>query len=76
MLIAGLEYVCYQDDSIGKIRKYVQELQQISRARVLLTSGLESQIWTTLDELPHIRYDEERKGLAISLILFANMVQV
>ncbi|KAL7812110.1 hypothetical protein V8C44DRAFT_364804 [Trichoderma aethiopicum] len=69
MFISGLDY--YHPAFVRKIRKFIEYLQQSTRAKVLLTSGLDANTETILIGLPSINYDEERKECLFSLS-FAN----
>ncbi|KAL7808677.1 hypothetical protein V8C26DRAFT_412845 [Trichoderma gracile] len=65
VLINGHENI--SGDVIRDIRGYIEDLQQVTSAKVLLTSGIEAETRRILGGLPYINYDEERKECLSSL---------
>lgn len=64
IIIDGIERVRdRRSEFIQGIRAFVEDLQRTSKAKILLTSGLESDTTEIFNGLPHIEFDKERKGL-------------
>lgn len=69
IVIDGIEHIRDRRGKfVRRIREFVEDLQRTSKAKILLTSGLESDTAQIFDGLRHIEYDKERKGLMIHLV--------
>lgn len=69
IVIDGIEHIRDRRGKfVRRIREFVEDLQRTSKAKILLTSGLESDTAQIFNGLPHVEYDKERKGLIQNLV--------
>lgn len=69
IVIDGIEHIRDRRGKfVRRIREFVEDLQRTSKAKILLTGGLESDTAQIFDGLRHIEYDKERKGLMANLV--------
>ncbi|KAJ4856566.1 ankyrin repeats (3 copies) domain-containing protein [Trichoderma breve] len=72
IVIDGIEHIRDRRGKfVRRIREFVEDLQRTSKAKILLTSGLESDTAQIFNGLPHIEYDKERKE-CLSSLCFVN----